>query len=450
MQEQKIKLLLQQAGTSASFAIGAACVSLAVLGWYHPTPWLLAWALGVILVSLARRGFHRRFSARPGTPADQARWLERHKWSGILSGILWGLLAAFPTGHLPQALQIYPLLAPALVATAAISSYGLRPDHYRAFLLGLIGALLAAHGWRHGADGVAIDFVMFAILGLMLDIMAHRHARALHQAMDAQQALEAANRRLTEQHKTIQQEEHIARHVFHQLTLSSDQDIPGVHTWNQAMGSLSGDLIQAALAPQGDVFLFLGDFTGHGLPAALGALPASSVFRTMVHKGLDVPVIARELNSKLYTLLPTGYFCCAVLMRLSADRRCLTLWNGGLPPVLIQCPDGTGLKQVAADNLPLGVVADADFSARCSQWSLGPGDRVLAYSDGLTEAENVDGEMWGRERLTELLQAARPGEAVLDRLKEELLEFTNLAPASDDISVIEVLAAETAARQAVA
>lgn len=456
MQEKKFELLLRQTGTSARFAMGAAGVSLAVLGWYHFTPWLLAWALSIVAVSLFRYSQHSKYPGRPPEARRARRVLTGYKLSGALSGALWGALAAYPANHLPPAMQSFTLLCPAMVATGAISSYASHLDHYRAFLFSLVGALLFAYTWTLGNDALPA-YPVFLLFGLMLDTIARHHNRALnevisaHQQVEAaRQELEAANQQLTRQHKTIQKEEDIARHVFAQLTLGSDQDTPGIHTWNQAMGSLSGDLIQVARCPRGDTFLFLGDFTGHGLPAALGALPASSVFRTMVRKGLDVPVIARELNTKLHTLLPTGYFCCAVLMRLSRDRRHLTLWNGGLPPVLIKHRNGEALKQIRADNLPLGVVGDAEFSARCSHWELAPGDHILAYSDGLTEAENLDGRMWGRERLTELLCQAEPGHAIIEQLKEELLEFTNLAPPSDDISVIEILAGDAGQRQAVA
>ena len=215
------------------------------------------------------------------------------------------------------------------------------------------------------------------------------------------------------------------------------------------MGTLSGDLIQVVRGPDGSTYVFLGDFTGHGLPAALGAVPASTVFRTMAEKGLEVALIARELNCKLYTLLPTGYFCCAVIMKVNPERCGLELWNGGLPPVLIRRHDGH-FEEIPADNLPLGVVSGTEFTDHCTRHCLAAGDRVLVYSDGLIEAENHEGVMWGRKRLLALLaEAEGPGPA-LERLRAEILEFTNLAPVSDDISVIEIEAGDTACQEAVA
>lgn len=335
-----------------------------------------------------------------------------------------------------------------------MSSYAIRLPHYRDFLLALFGSLLGSYTWAHGADTLAV-WPPIVLFGSYLYIIARRFHRTLIDALEtkskiqqAHRELEEANTHLLQQHRVLKQEEDIARHVFEQLTLSDGPRPAGVHIWNQAMGNLSGDLVQTARAKDGSTYVFLGDFTGHGLPAALGAVPASTVFRTMAEKGLAPALIARELNRKLNTLLPTGYFCCAVVMQLSPDRTSLTLWSGGLPPVMLRHTDGR-IEEIPSEHLPLGVVGDQDFADRCTVFPLAPGDRVYAYSDGLTEAENHRGEMWGRERLVQLLSHWNGEGAALDSLREEVLEFTNLAPASDDISFVEI-EAQPAAREAVA
>ena len=88
----------------------------------------------------------------------------------------------------------------------------------------------------------------------------------------------------------------------------------------------------------------------------------------MVGKGLGVPVIAEELNAKLHTLLPTGYFCCAAIMKLSADRHQLTLWNGGLPPVLVRRQVNGELVEIRANNLPLPRIFHPLLAFPGSQW----------------------------------------------------------------------------------
>ncbi len=454
-QAERLRLLLTQTATSAGFSALAALFSFGVLAVYHYTPWLVAWLLGTLGVAVLRMRLLDNFKkCYPGRCHLQT-WEIRHYRSGIASGLLWGLLGAQPVDGLPLALQSLTLLGPALIAIAALSSHVLRVDHYRAYLLALLASLLLSYTWRHGLQAL-IAWPIFGLFGALLHSIARRYNQTLADALSTRSEMEQAhrelaeaNRHLLEQHKILTQEEAIARHVFEQLTLANDAHPPGIHAWNQPMGALSGDLIQVVRGPDGSTYVFLGDFTGHGLPAALGAVPASTVFRTMAEKGLDVALIARELNRKLHTLLPTGYFCCAVIMKVNPDRCGLELWNGGLPPVLIRHHD-RGFEEIAADNLPLGVVGDAEFTDHCTHHCLATGDRVLVYSDGLTEAENHEGQMWGRERLLGLLRNTGDDVSLLERLKQELLEFTQLAPASDDISVIEIEAGQSACREAVA
>ncbi len=444
-QAESLRLLWRQAAGSARLAMAAALLSLLVLAAYDPSGWLIAWYAATSLVAFVRIRLHARFEAVYHDQCACCRWERYHLWTGMLSGLCWGLLGAQPIEQLPLALQSTTLLGPLLIATAALGAYAIRLNHYRAFLVSLFLALLASYTWRHGPQALPAWGIV-GLFGLLLETTARRYHETLmetlatkHKVEHAHQELEEANRHLIQQHETMLQEEHIARHVFEQLTNANLDPADGVHTWNQPMGRLSGDLVQVAQVPDGSVYLFLGDFTGHGLPAALGAVPAATVFSTMARKGLPVEVIARELNTKLHSLLPTGYFCCAAVMRLSPARDRLCLWSGGLPPVLVQQRQG-GLLEIPSANLPLGVVGDAEFSDTCTELLLQPGDRVFVYTDGLTEAQNHEGEMWGGDRLRRLLADTAAEGSMLERLKEEILDFTNLAPASDDISLIEIVA----------
>jgi hypothetical protein len=79
------------------------------------------------------------------------------------------------------------------------------------------------------------------------------------------------------------------------------------------MALFSGDVLLAAPTLSGGLQVMLGDFTGHGLPAAIGAIPVSDIFYAMTAKGFSIGDIVAELNQKLRTILPTGLFCAACL-----------------------------------------------------------------------------------------------------------------------------------------
>ncbi|MDO2286079.1 SpoIIE family protein phosphatase, partial [Escherichia coli] len=90
----------------------------------------------------------------------------------------------------------------------------------------------------------------------------------------------------------------------------------------------NGDLLLAAYKPSGGMHVLLGDFTGHGLPAAIGAMPLAEVFYGMTAKGYPMADILREMNAKLKRILPVGVFCCATLLNLSFQRELVEVWNG--------------------------------------------------------------------------------------------------------------------------
>ncbi|VEB44629.1 Transcriptional regulatory protein AfsQ1 [Chromobacterium violaceum] len=107
---------------------------------------------------------------------------------------------------------------------------------------------------------------------------------------------------------------------------------PG-HVWqylNPAAG-FNGDLIIICQPPGGGEHIMLADCTGHGLTAAISALPAIDCFHEMTEAGCDMAAIARGVNQKLHKLLPGGRFVAAALIAIDADGRHARVWNGGVP-----------------------------------------------------------------------------------------------------------------------
>ena len=385
-------------------------------------------------------------------------WLFHHAWTAGLVGLAWGAVAAIPVPSNVSHIHELQTLIPGFILMATISSYGVYFSQYLVLWSTTGAATIIARLYASGMDGAA-EVALFALFLPVLLLTAKRYGQSIsasiaarhrsEQLVDeitvANNKLQHHNAVLARQRDVMEHEEALAKHVFQQLTVGGDHSLEGVHSWNQPMGSLSGDLVQTVRGPSGQSYVFLGDFTGHGLPAALGALPASSVFLAMAAKGLPVSKIAAELNRKLRQLLPVGYFCCAVLVELSPDRRRIDVWNGGLPPILIRRKGKSDYERVESHSLPLGVAEGPEFDSASRQCTLNPGDRLYIYTDGLTEAENIEGEFWGTERLESFLTRDDLPPLKLPALIEAVLEFVNLAPASDDITVVEIEATPSSA-----
>jgi two-component system, HptB-dependent secretion and biofilm response regulator len=149
----------------------------------------------------------------------------------------------------------------------------------------------------------------------------------------------------------------------------------------------------------------LGDFTGHGLPAAIGSMPLASTFYGMVSKGFTLADILREINQKLYQTLPVGLFCCATCVDIDFIKMRVTVWNGGLPDNMLYRRDTRTFERIKSQNLPLGVLSNRDFKADMQKYSLYEGDQLLLWSDGIQEARDAHGQMFGEENIDKILEA---------------------------------------------
>ena len=267
------------------------------------------------------------------------------------------------------------------------------------------------------------------MIGTSLDINDHKVADAkLQQTMDD----------LTEKHRQLEQEEMIAKHVFENITASSNEVIPELVSWCEPMGSFSGDMILSSILEDGGLRVILCDFTGHGLPAALGAVPVSSIYAAVTSKNLPLEVLMGELNNKLNSLLPTGMFCCIAGIDLNATRTTAQIWNSGVPDVLLVSSTGAIRQRFPANHLPLGVMTYEQEEMQAYEVQLETGDNLYIYSDGLTEAENNQGDMFGQDRLELLLQCKANHEGRLENIKKSVRIFTDGAASTDDVSMIEI------------
>ncbi|WVM89367.1 PP2C family protein-serine/threonine phosphatase [Halopseudomonas pachastrellae] len=172
-----------------------------------------------------------------------------------------------------------------------------------------------------------------------------------------------------------------------------------------AYAMFNGDILLAARRPSGEMHLLLGDFTGHGLPAAIGAMPLAEVFYAMTGKGYALRDILLELNSKLATILPVGIFCCAVLIEVNPTKGLVEVWNGGLPDVMILGRQGELLDRVVSTNLPLGVASRERFSPDPVVLVMRPGERLLCWTDGVIETRNSAGQLFGDAGVLRVIDA---------------------------------------------
>lgn len=263
-------------------------------------------------------------------------------------------------------------------------------------------------------------------------------------AMDRLRRLQDTVRRqrdlIAKHNEHLVNEQRVAKAVFDKVAHSGCLNAANIRYLQSPFALFNGDLLLAAFKPSGGMHVLLGDFTGHGLPAAIGAMPLAEVFYGMTAKGFSMAEILREMNAKLKRILPVGVFCCATLLNLSFQRRVVEVWNGGLPDGhLLRAATGERVPLVSR-HLPLGVLEPASFKDDYEVHPLEAGDRIFLLSDGVLETRDAAGHLFGEERLLQVFAAGHPPADMFDEIQRALAAFRG--EAQDDVSMIELCMAE--------
>ncbi|MBF6028715.1 fused response regulator/phosphatase [Pseudomonas sp. P115] len=242
---------------------------------------------------------------------------------------------------------------------------------------------------------------------------------------------------IAKHHDYLLHEQRVAKAVFDKVAHSGCINAaPNIRYLQSPYALFNGDLLLAAYTPSGDMHVLLGDFTGHGLPAAVGAMPLAEVFYGMTAKGYGLGQILREMNAKLKRILPVDMFCCATLLCLSAQRRVVEVWNGGMPDGYVH-EVATGQRTpLESRHLPLGVLSAEAFDDRTEVWPMALCDRVFLLSDGVLDTANANDQLFGAERLQQVFAANREPDHLFEDIEQALAAFRG--EVRDDVSMVEI------------
>lgn len=242
-------------------------------------------------------------------------------------------------------------------------------------------------------------------------------------------------------HRLLQEQE-VAKRVFDKVAHAGCLDAPNIKYALSPIAVFNGDVALAGVSPSGNLMVLLGDFTGHGLSAAIGAMPMAQAFYSMLEKGFGIKAILREINRKLNEILPVGVFCCAVMVEFDFTAKIIRVWNGGQPEaILFRHRDGE-VVNLLSRHLPLGIRDNATFSDGIDTLQVEPGDRVFLFTDGILEVEDDHSEMFGQERIRQVFTANRNPERLFGEINIAVNSFIGEGKLNDDISLVEVLVVE--------
>jgi sigma-B regulation protein RsbU (phosphoserine phosphatase) len=199
------------------------------------------------------------------------------------------------------------------------------------------------------------------------------------------------------------------------------------------------DVIPLEVLPlgKGQLGIMIADVSGKGIPAALFMALSRILVRVNATWNGSRPAPAiRDANTIISHDSKSGMFVTLFYGFLDSASRTLTYVNAGHnPPILYRALDGT-LTELAATGIAMGVLDDADYSQ--DSIPLAPGDILILYTDGITEAENAKQEMFDLKRLEQVILASRdlPAKEMTAAILSSVRDFSGGHPQSDDITLM--------------
>jgi serine phosphatase RsbU (regulator of sigma subunit)/predicted ester cyclase len=236
----------------------------------------------------------------------------------------------------------------------------------------------------------------------------------------------------------IEQELKVARSI---QQASLPKEVPTLEDWQisplyQPAREVGGDFYDFHLLSEGRLGVVVGDATGKGVPAALVMASARTMLRAVAQAlGSSSPGdVLRRVNDALFTDIPPNMFVTCFYAILDLNSGSLTYANAGhdLPYLRRR---GSDCEELRARGMPLGLMPGMGYEEK--EITLQAGESALFYSDGLVEAHDPKGEMFGFPRLRELVAEHGAEKALGDSLLEELYSFVGEGwEQEDDITLL--------------
>lgn len=199
---------------------------------------------------------------------------------------------------------------------------------------------------------------------------------------------------------------------------------------------VGGDFFDVFLVDANRVFVAVGDVAGKGISAAIFMARCLATLRLEALSRLPYETLLERINVALCEHNPRATFVTLFAGLIDIRRGELAYFCAGHHAAILVRPDGSAVPLPRPPGMVAGALPEADYSV--AHHALQAGDLLIAYSDGVTEAENEKREQFGEERVLAALRAARPRTAdeALAVLRAALAQFVGSAPPADDTTIL--------------
>jgi serine phosphatase RsbU (regulator of sigma subunit) len=279
--------------------------------------------------------------------------------------------------------------------------------------------------------GITSGLAFFALPTAAIGLWATAFVRQVAAVAETSERL----RRAEEDREREAQELRAARVIQQQLLPKELPSLPGwrLASYYQPARAVGGDFYDFLELPDGQLAIVTGDVTDKGIPAALVMTTTHSIFRGDAPGLVSPGAVLEQANNRLYPDIPAHMFVTCLYAMLDPVGGRLRYANAGHNLPYVATADG--VTELRARGMPLGAMPDMTYEE--NEAYLAPGESILLHSDGLVEAHNPAGEMFGFPRLQEIVESSSGSEHLIDECLTELREFVGSDwEQEDDITLV--------------
>ena len=252
-----------------------------------------------------------------------------------------------------------------------------------------------------------------------------------------------AERQIQAERERIHAELNVARKIQADALPNVFPAFPGrtdfdIHALMEPAKEVGGDFYDFFLVDETHLALVIGDVSDKGVPAALFMMTTKTLLKARVGRGGTPGEVLRDVNDRLCEGNSSGMFVTVYLAILDLKTgECHSANAGHEHPAIRRKGGRFELVKYAHDPM-LGLVSDLSYSVRT--FRLSPGDTLFVYTDGVPEAKDMDGRVYGMDGMTDALNRANGGTVagLLDALRADVRAFVGNAPQFDDITLLAV------------
>jgi sigma-B regulation protein RsbU (phosphoserine phosphatase) len=235
--------------------------------------------------------------------------------------------------------------------------------------------------------------------------------------------------------KRLEGQLEVARQVQLELLPAKDPQLEGydISAYNFPTEEVSGDYYDWVRIYDDQIGLVIADVSGKGVPAALLMAFLRASLRAATHIGYSPHISMAKVNYLLWESIERNQFVTAFYGILDVTNKTLTYTNAGHNPPILLDKDGS-YKFIERGSVPLGMFRDTRYHEYYLTTS--PGDMLVLYTDGVTEANNPQGEEFGRERLAEAVKRYHElgARELITAVHKEVIDWTDGHGATDDVT----------------